>query len=183
MHIGTSTFINRNCKILDTPIRAVTIGERCLIGPDFSIYAVTHPLDFQLRQGPTGAPSLGLDVTIEDDCWIGGHVTILGGVTIGKGCVIGANSLVTKDVPAYHLAYGTPARVIRRISNAEQDFTSLDYVSELRSKLVSHRFLRWLRYSSDYTPVGLSTLALGCCVLMAAGAFVLKRYLLPYIAG
>jgi acetyltransferase-like isoleucine patch superfamily enzyme len=52
--------------------------------------------DHSLRNGPAGAPSFGMDVTIEDDCWIGGHVTILGGVTVGKGCVIGANSLVTK---------------------------------------------------------------------------------------
>ena len=58
--------------------------------------ADTSSSDFLLRQGPTGAPSLGLDVTIEDDCWIGGHVTILGGVSVGKGSVIGANSLVTK---------------------------------------------------------------------------------------
>ncbi|KAF2671483.1 trimeric LpxA-like protein [Microthyrium microscopicum] len=94
--IATSTFINRGCKILDTPVRSVRIGERCLIGPDFSIYAVGHPLDHTLRNGPAGAPSFGMDVTIEDDCWIGGHVTILGGVNVGKGCVIGANSLITK---------------------------------------------------------------------------------------
>lgn len=52
--------------------------------------------DYRLRQGPTGAPSFGLDVTIGNDCWIGGHVIILGGVSIGDGCMIGANSLVTK---------------------------------------------------------------------------------------
>jgi len=79
-------------------------------------------LDCRERCGPTGAPSFGMDVTIEDNVWIGGNVTILGGVTIGHGCAIGAGSLVTKDIPAYSLAYGSPARVIRRIDGPAGEF-------------------------------------------------------------
>ncbi|GME40312.1 hypothetical protein GTA08_BOTSDO02537 [Neofusicoccum parvum] len=115
LQIGASTFINRNFTVCDTPVLPVRIGERCLIGPNTSIYAVGHPLDYRERAGPLGAPSLASSVTIEDDCWIGGNVTIMAGVRIGRGCVIGAGSVVTKDVPPEHLAYGNPARVIRRV--------------------------------------------------------------------
>ncbi|KAF2146625.1 uncharacterized protein K452DRAFT_218838, partial [Aplosporella prunicola CBS 121167] len=96
LHIGSSTFINRNFTVLDTPVLPVSIGERCLIGPNVSIYAVSHPLDWQERNGPLGAPSLASEVRIEDDVWIGGGVIIMPGVKIGKGCVIGAGSVVTK---------------------------------------------------------------------------------------
>ncbi|KKY26180.1 putative dna mismatch repair protein muts [Diplodia seriata] len=118
LQIGASTFINRNFTVCDTPVLPVTIGERCLIGPNTSIYAVGHPLDYRERAGPLGAPSLASSVTIEDDCWIGGSVIIMPGVRIGRGCVIGAGSVVTKDVPPEHLAYGNPARVIRKVADA-----------------------------------------------------------------
>ncbi|KAB2573958.1 putative acetyltransferase [Lasiodiplodia theobromae] len=117
LQIGASTFINRNFTVSDTPILPVTIGERCLIGPNTSIYAVGHPLDYRERAGPLGAPSIASSVIIEDDCWIGGSVIIMPGVCIGRGCVIGAGSVVTKDVPPEHLAYGNPARVIRKLTD------------------------------------------------------------------
>ncbi|KAK7729587.1 hypothetical protein SLS57_002075 [Botryosphaeria dothidea] len=75
--VGASTFINRNFTVCDTPVLPVRIGERCLIGPNTSIYAVGHPLDYRERAGPLGAPSLASSVTIEDDCWIGGNVIIM----------------------------------------------------------------------------------------------------------
>ncbi|KAH7060576.1 trimeric LpxA-like protein [Macrophomina phaseolina] len=96
LQVGASTFINRNLTISDTPILPIKIGERCLIGPNTSIYAVGHPLDYRERGGPLGAPSLASSVTIEDDCWVGGSVVIMPGVRIGRGCVIGAGSVVTK---------------------------------------------------------------------------------------
>ncbi|OJD30949.1 maltose o-acetyltransferase [Diplodia corticola] len=118
LRIRASTFINRNFTVSDTPILPITIGERCLIGPNTSVYAVSHPLDYRERAGPLGAPSLANPVTIEDDCWIGGGVIIMPGVRIGRGCVIGAGSVVTKDVPPEHVAYGNPARVIRKVTDA-----------------------------------------------------------------
>lgn len=77
LHIGASTFINRNFTVSDTPILPINIGRRCLIGPNTSIYAVGHPLDYRERAGPLGAPSLASSVSIGDDCWIGGGVIIM----------------------------------------------------------------------------------------------------------
>ncbi|KAL2370264.1 acetyltransferase [Blastomyces gilchristii SLH14081] len=113
--VGAGVFINFNCVILDTCL--VTIGARALLGPNVSIYSGTHPLDPALRNGTKG-PELGKEVHIGEDCWIGGNVDILPGVTIGKGATIGAGSVVTKDVPAFHVAAGNPARIIRRIETS-----------------------------------------------------------------
>ncbi|EER45857.1 acetyltransferase [Histoplasma capsulatum H143] len=113
--VGVGVFINFNCVILDTCL--VTIGARTLLGPNVSIYSGTHPLDPALRNGTKG-PELGKEVHIGEDCWIGGNVDILPGVTIGKGATIGAGSVVTKDVPAFHVAAGNPARILRRIETS-----------------------------------------------------------------
>lgn len=91
--IGSSSFINFNCVFLDTCL--ISIGNRVLIGPNVSFMAGTHPLDPGLRNGTKG-PELGKEILIEDDCWIGGNVSILPGVRIGKGAVLGACSVVTK---------------------------------------------------------------------------------------
>ncbi|OAA60377.1 Trimeric LpxA-like protein [Niveomyces insectorum RCEF 264] len=118
---GKNVFINFNCTILDTCL--VSIGSRTMIGPNVSLFASTHPIDPDLRNGTNG-PELGGPITIGEDCWIGGNVTILPNVTIGDGCTIGACSVVTKDIPPYHLAVGSPARVIRKIERkykAEQE--------------------------------------------------------------
>ncbi|KAH7042181.1 acetyltransferase, partial [Macrophomina phaseolina] len=123
LQVGASTFINRNLTVCDTPILPVKIGERCLIGPNTSIYAVGHPLDYRERAGPLGAPSLASSVTIEDDCWVGGNVVIMPGVRIGRGSVIGAGSVVTKvsksrvehkhTSSAHSLRYAHPIRAVR----------------------------------------------------------------------
>lgn len=93
MKLGAGCFINFNCVILDTCL--VTIGARTLVGPNVSIYSGTHPLDPDLRNGIKG-PESGKEVHIGDDCWICGNVVILPGVTIGRGCTVGAGSVVTK---------------------------------------------------------------------------------------
>ncbi|KAF1815168.1 trimeric LpxA-like protein, partial [Eremomyces bilateralis CBS 781.70] len=116
LHIGRTTFINRGCMILDTPVQPIRIGEKCLFGPEVHIYAVSHAEDRE----EVNSPSYGKQVTIGDRCWIGGRATILGGVSIGDGCIIGAGSVVTKSVPAGHIAYGTPARVYRKVSTSDQ---------------------------------------------------------------
>jgi acetyltransferase-like isoleucine patch superfamily enzyme len=91
--IGSNVFINFNCTIIDTCL--VTIGSRTLVGPNVSFYSGTHPLDPDLRNGTNG-PEYGGTITVGEDCWIAGNVTILPNVTIGNGCTIGAGSVVTK---------------------------------------------------------------------------------------
>lgn len=112
VHLGRNVYINFNCTITDTC--PVTIGSRTLIAPNVSLYAATHPLDPELRNGTKG-PELGKAITIGEDCWIGGDATILPGVTIGRGATIGAGSVVTRDVPAFCVAAGNPASVLRKI--------------------------------------------------------------------
>ncbi|PGH23653.1 hypothetical protein AJ80_02259 [Polytolypa hystricis UAMH7299] len=118
--VGPGVFINFNCIILDTC--RVTIGANTLLGPNVSIFSATHPLDPAVRNGLRG-PELGKEVHIGEDCWFGGNVTICPGVRIGRGVTIGAGSVVTKDVPAFHVAAGNPAKVIRRIETTMTETT------------------------------------------------------------
>ena len=113
--IGGNTFINHNAYLMDgAPIK---IGSWCFIGPNCCIYTGTHPLIAEER-------NLGLEralpVTVGDNVWIGADVTILPGVSIGNNSVIGAKSLVTKDVPDNVLALGNPCRVLRRITEDDR---------------------------------------------------------------
>lgn len=108
--LGEKFYANHNCVILD--VAEVRIGDRVMFGPNVQIYATTHPLDPIERA--TGKEFCAA-VTIGDDCWIGGSAVILAGVTIGKGSVIGAGSLVNKDIPEGVVAAGNPCRVIKKI--------------------------------------------------------------------
>ena len=84
-----------------------------MFGPFVSIFAATHETEVQSRRE---AIEYAREVKIGDDCWIGGHVTILPGVTIGQGCTIGSNSIVTKDVPEWSVAMGSPAKVVKKVT-------------------------------------------------------------------
>ena len=109
IHLGEKVFFNFNCVVLD--VCEVRIGARTLFGPAVQIYAATHPLNAELRK----TRELGSPVTIGSDVWVGGGAIILAGVTIGDRAVIGAGSVVTKDVPADVVAAGNPCRVVRAI--------------------------------------------------------------------
>lgn len=104
--VGRNTFMNFNCVILD--VLPVHIGEDCQIGPNVQIYTADHPLDPQLRR--TGLES-GRPVSIGNNVWIGGGAIILPGVCIGDDAVVGAGSVVTRDVPAGATVVGNPARI------------------------------------------------------------------------
>ena len=104
--IGEGVFLNFNCVILD--VVEVTIGDRTQIGPGVQILAADHPRDPETRA--TGL-EFGRPVRIGRNCWIGGGAIILPGVTIGDDALIGAGSVVTRDVPAGATAFGNPARV------------------------------------------------------------------------
>ncbi|NEM98097.1 sugar O-acetyltransferase [Pontibacter burrus] len=110
MIIGEKVFFNFNCVVLD--VMPVTIGSRTLFGPNVQIYTATHPLNYKERA--TGLES-AKPITIGEDVWVGGSVVICPGVTIGDRTVIGAGSVVTKDIPADVFAAGNPCKVIREL--------------------------------------------------------------------
>jgi maltose O-acetyltransferase len=109
IELGERVFFNFNCIVLD--VCRVRIGDYTLIGPAVQIYTPMHPLDAaQRRHHEFGKP-----VEIGSDVWIGGGAIILPGVRIGSRAVIGAGSVVTRDVPDDVFAAGNPCRVIRRL--------------------------------------------------------------------
>jgi len=110
IHLGKSVTINANCFI--TSCYGIEIGNNVSIAENVSIRDYNHVYENTTiphqQQGFLGAP-----ISIGDDTWIGRGVMITAGVNIGKGCVIGANAVVTKDVPDYSIAVGIPARIIK----------------------------------------------------------------------
>ncbi|PSR81345.1 trimeric LpxA-like protein [Coniella lustricola] len=117
VYISPTTFINRNCFIMDTPVADIRIGERCQIGPNVSIIGVGHSTKFEERNElETGvAGSWGAKVVIGDGVWIGANSTILPGVTVGSYTTIGAGSVVTKDLPSRCVAVGNPVKILYMI--------------------------------------------------------------------
>lgn len=109
--IGNNVSINRDVTIDASGGCKVIIQDNCLIGPYVLIRAADHCFE-DITKPINSQGHIPGDIIIEEDCWIGGHVTITKNVTIGKGCVIGANSVVTKNIPQFSVAVGTPARVI-----------------------------------------------------------------------
>ena len=109
--VGDNVFINFNCTILDAA--PVVIGDDVLFGPNVHLYSATHPIDPAVR-------AEGLEyakpINIQNNVWIGGSSVICPGVTVGSRSVIGAGSVVTKDIPPDVVAAGNPCKVIRRQS-------------------------------------------------------------------
>jgi maltose O-acetyltransferase len=116
--LGRRVFFNFNCVVLD--VCQVTIGDFTLLGPAVQIYTATHPLDYELRR----TQEFGQPVEIGADVWIGGAAVICPGVSIGSRSVIGAGSVVTRDIPAGVFAAGNPCRVIRSLVVLELDSRS-----------------------------------------------------------
>lgn len=115
--VGKNFFANYNCTILD--VSKVTIGDNCQFAPNVAIYTAGHPLHPDSRNS---LYEYGIDVTIGDNVWLGGNVVVCPGVTIGSNCVIGAGSVVTRDIPEWSLAAGNPCRVIRKITEEDKKF-------------------------------------------------------------
>ncbi len=112
IHIGNNFTGNYNLTVLD--IREVYIGDNVMIGPNTLITTVNHPLPPMGRRKHIG---IATPVTIGNDVWIGGNVTILPGVHIGNNVVVAAGAVVTKDIPDNTLVGGVPARKIKDIEN------------------------------------------------------------------
>lgn len=113
--LGAGTYINFNCNFIDDG--KIIVGEKVMFGAGVTVATVGHPINPDMREYMYTAA-----VTIENNCWIGANVTICPGVTIGENTVIGAGSVVTKDIPANVIAAGNPCRVIREISDLDKEF-------------------------------------------------------------
>lgn len=115
LHVGSRVFANFGLTALD--VARIRIGDDVQIGPHVQLLGPTHPLNpVDRRRGWEG----GLPITIEDNVWLGGGAIVLAGVTVGHDSVIGAGSVVTKDVPPFSVAVGSPARVVRTIDPSER---------------------------------------------------------------
>lgn len=109
IRIGARCFINNNLRINVCEQSHVTIGNDCTIGPNVSLETVSHELIWNEKTAR--------DIIIEDTCWIAANAVIIGGVTIGKGSVVAAGAVVTKNVAPYTLVGGVPAKEIKKIEN------------------------------------------------------------------
>ena len=116
--IGNNTYINYNCCFLDSA--KVTIGDYVYMGPNCNIFTPCHPIHHELRKEKV--TEYALPVTVGSHSWIGGDVVITPGVTIGENCVIGAGSVVTKDIPDNSIAVGNPCKVIRQVNDKDKEY-------------------------------------------------------------
>lgn len=124
IEIGKNFFANHNCVILDGA--KVTFGDNVFIAPSCGFYTAGHPLDREQRnQGLEYA----YPITVGNDVWIGAHVVVLPGVTIGDEVVIGAGSVVNRDIPSGVIAAGNPCKVIRKITELSHDENPLKKVN------------------------------------------------------
>lgn len=121
--IGKKFFANFNLTIQDDA--SVTIGDFCSFGPNVTIVTPIHPLlpderrQMETAEGERKALCYAKPVKIGNDCWFGANVTVCPGVNIGNNCVIGAGSVVTRDIPDNSLAAGVPCKVIRTLTEAD----------------------------------------------------------------
>ena len=117
IQVGEDFFANYNFTVLD--VGKVKIGANAQIAPNVSIYTAGHPIHPESRNS---GYEYGIEITIGDNVWIGGNTCIMPGVKIGNNVVIGAGSVVTKDLPDNVIAVGNPCRVIREITEEDRDF-------------------------------------------------------------
>lgn len=117
IEVGKNFFANYNCTILD--VARVTIGDNCQMAPNVAIYTAGHPIHPDTRN--TGY-EYGIEVSIGDNVWIGGNTVICPGVHIGNNVVIGAGSVVTKDIPDWVVAGGNPCKVIKAITEEDRRY-------------------------------------------------------------
>lgn len=114
IRVGNHFYANYDTIMLD--VAPITLGDNVLFGPRVSLLTPGHPLDAEIRNA---GYEYAKPITIGDNVWLGGDVTVVGGVTIGDNVVVGAGAVVTKDLPANVVAVGNPAKVLRPITEAD----------------------------------------------------------------
>lgn len=112
IHCEEGVYLNFNCVFLDPA--EIRVGARTLFAPNVQLYTAGHPLSAAQRAAEL---EHARPITIGKDCWIGGNVLVMPGVTIGDRVVVGAGSVVTKDIPSDSLALGNPAKVVRKLED------------------------------------------------------------------
>lgn len=122
IHIGKNFYANFNFTIVDD--YTVTIGDNVLIAPNVTITVTGHPVHHELRKS---GEMFSFPVTLGNNVWIGSNVVINPGITIGDNSVIGAGSVVTKNIPPDVVAVGVPCRVIRNINERDREYYYQNY--------------------------------------------------------
>lgn len=135
IEVGKNFFANYNCTILD--VAKVKIGDNCFLAPNVAIYTAGHPIYPTTRNS---GYEYGKEITIGDNVWIGGSTVICPGVHIGSNVVIGAGSVVTKDIPDWCIAAGNPCRVIRPITedDARKLYKNEEIDPEAWNNIIQH---------------------------------------------
>ena len=117
VHLGSNVYANAGLKLVDDT--HIFIGDCTMLGPNVVIATAGHPIDPQLRQKGL---QYNLPVHIGRNCWLGAGVIVMPGVTIGDNTVIGAGSVVTKDIPSGVVAVGNPCRVLREVGERDRAY-------------------------------------------------------------
>ena len=117
VHLGKNVYFNFNATLVDDS--HIYIGDYTMLGPNVVIATAGHPILPELREK---ALQFNLPVHIGKNCWLGAGVIVLPGVTIGDNTVIGAGSVVTKDIPSNVVAVGNPCKVLREINEHDKEF-------------------------------------------------------------
>lgn len=150
--IGKNTFVNMNAIFLDCA--RITLEDNVMLGPNVNLFTASHPVREEERRQIPGVHEgleFALPIVIKKGAWLGGNVTVLPGVTIGERAVIGAGSVVTRDIPADVVAAGSPARVLRKIDQREElpeeDIVALEREAEDPKMPPARRLLA--QYTAD----------------------------------
>lgn len=116
-YIGKNFYANMDCIFLD--VARITIGDNVFFGPRIGLYTPYHPIDADVRASQLEGAK---PITIGSNVWFGGNVVVCGGVTIGDDVVIGAGSVVVKDIPSHSVAVGNPCHVVREITSKDREY-------------------------------------------------------------
>ena len=116
IEVGKNFFANYNCSLID--VAKIKIGDNCMLAPNVAIYTAGHPVHPVSRNS---AYEYGKEVTIGDNVWLGGNTVVCPCVHIGSNVVIGAGSVVTKDIPSGVVAVGVPCKILREINERDEE--------------------------------------------------------------